>query len=315
MNQHSDPTPALRSPEAFPEVWDSTMLSQLKSCHRRFHLESMWDWKRKGQSVHLHAGAAFAHGLEHARKAFFELGRPPAEALAMGVQALLQFYGNFQAPEDSPKTAERMAGALIYYFDSWPLGDCGADPHILHGKRMIEFNFACEIKDVLHPVTGDPLLFCGRADMVVDYAGGIFLEDDKTTSQLGASWPYQWNLRSQFSGYQWGLRQFGIEAQGTLVRGVAIRKTGYDHMQTPTYRPQWMVDEWYYETCHQLHRAIAAWRSDYWGPAHDHACNEYGGCTFRSICTIPADRRRSFLELDFERRHWDPLAREEIPVT
>jgi len=38
-------------------------------------------------------------------------------------------------------------------------------------------------------------------DMIVDFAGGRYGEDDKTTSSLGASWAKQWDMRSQFTGY------------------------------------------------------------------------------------------------------------------
>ena len=39
--------------------------------------------------------------------------------------------------------------------------------------------------------------------MIVELNNGLFIEDDKTASQLGSKWANQWEMRSQFSGYTW----------------------------------------------------------------------------------------------------------------
>ena len=36
---------------------------------------------------------------------------------------------------------------------------------------------------------------------------------------------------------------------------------------------------------HDLAAIERAWRDNYWGWALDHACDEYGGCAFKQICT------------------------------
>ena len=57
---------------------------------------------------------------------------------------------------------------------------------------------------------------------------------------------------------------------------------------------------------------IESWKSGHWDYNLDHACAEYGGCQFRSICQMrdPA----SLLRQQFERRRWDPVARTETLV-
>ncbi len=54
----------------------------------------------------------------------------------------------------------------------------------------------------------------------------------------------------------------------------------------------------------------AAWESGEWGYDLDHACTEYGGCLFRSVCLMrdPAQ----LLEMQYQRRRWDPVSRTEI---
>lgn len=293
----------------FPSTIDSSLMASFRSCPRKAQLEFVEHWKPRNQSVHLHAGAAYASGLEAARRAFYIEGKSDSDSIAAGLHALLTAYGDFECPEDSPKSASRMAGALEYYFSAYPLGTDKAVPMSLPGdKSGIEFNFL-EPLDILHPETGDPLLYSGRMDMMCDYEGMKLGEDDKTTSQLGASWPRQWDLRSQFTGYVWGAGRAGIKLDGFLVRGVSILKTKYDTLQAITYRPQWQIDRWYEQLLRDLKRMIAAWESGYYDYNLDHACAEYGGCPFKSICQMRDPT--PLLQQQFERRKWDPVARTE----
>ena len=185
-------------------------------------------WKPKAPSVHLVAGGAFAAGIESARRAFFLDGADGATAEGVGLAALIRHYGSLECPADSPKSLERVCGALEFYFERYPLGRDGANPITLAGgKRGIEFSFA-EPTHILHPVTGQPILYTGRSDMIAERAAGIYIYDEKTTSSLGASWGKQWEMRSQFTGYGWAAKKQGIKVAGMIVRGISILKTKYD---------------------------------------------------------------------------------------
>lgn len=296
----------------FPHVLDSSLIAAFRSCPRKALFEYFQHWKPKTPSVHLHAGAAYAKGLEVARTKFFLEGASSSDAIAAGLEALLVAYGDFECPLDSAKSLERTAGAYEYYFSVYPLEQDHAVPISLPGgRRGIEFNFVEPI-DVRHPETGDPILYCGRMDMVCQFAGQTFGEDDKTTSQLGASWPRQWDLRSQFTGYCWGAAKAGLPLAGFIVRGISILKTKYDTLQAITYRPQWMIDEWYDQLIDfDVPSMIQMWESGVWGASLDHACNEFGGCTFRQVCMAAPEDRGNWLDTTFERRRWDPVTREE----
>lgn len=295
----------------FPSVVDSTMISVFRACPTKFFRSHIEHWKPSEDSVHLIAGGAFAAGLEAARMAFYTEGRPADEAEALGLRALWKHYGNFTEPEDSPKGPLRMAGALEYYFSRYPLGADGAPPHLFGARHGVEFSFA-EPTEVLHPVTGDPILYAGRADMVADAFGGLFLFDEKTTGQLGASWVKKWDHRSQFTAYCWGLRGHGIRPTGVVVRGVAIYKDGYDTQQAISYRSDWEVDRWYAQTCRDIERMKAMWESGTWDINLDESCLAYGGCPFNRVCKSPEPEK--WLPLYFHHRQWNPLTRTESPV-
>lgn len=258
--------------------------------------------------MHLHAGASYAKGLEVARRSFFEQGQSDENAQALGLQALLEAYGDFQCPADSAKSAERTAGAYEFYHSQYPMPTDKAKPI----KGGIEFSFVEPI-DVLHPETGNPIQYCGRMDQVVQWDNMLLGEDDKTASQLGASWPRQWDLRSQFTGYVWGAkRAAGLNLNGFLVRGVSILKTKYDTLQAITYRPDWQIERWYFQMCRDVERMISQWKEGYWDYNLDHACNEYGGCPFRQVCLTAEPG--NVLESLYERRKWDPILRVETKL-
>jgi hypothetical protein len=295
----------------FPAVIDATQIATWRSCHQK-SFRTYWEhWKPQGESVHLHAGKAFAVGLEAARTAFYTQGRDAQTAVGLGFQALTAAYGDFEWPEGSNKALDRMQGALLYYFDhAWPLGkQGGATPHQFpSGKHGIEFSFAMPLP-FMHPVTGDPIIYAGRSDMICDFAGGVYIEDDKTASQLGALWAKQWDLRSQFTGYCWAARESGLTVNGVLVRGVSILKTRYDHAEAITYRLGWEIDRWLKQVLKDLGDMQRAWETGYWDYALDHACDDYGGCSLRQICKT--ENPETWLPMYFERRKWDPLERTE----
>lgn len=323
----------------FPHTIDSTILAAFRSCPQKMFRTYVQHWKPSNESVHLVAGGAFAKGLEVARRAFFEgvASVPtvtyPAEndfkrqvswqdrecqrhdndfATSCGLQALIASYGDFECPAESGKSLERTAGALEFYFERYPLGSDGMLPISLPtGQSGIEFSFANPLS-ISHPVTGDPLLYTGRADLICHFADAVWILDDKTTSSLGASWANQWELRSQFTGYCWSARQQGLDPAGCLVRGVSILKTKYDTQQVMTYRTDFEVNRWYDQVHHDLERMIQCWKSGWWDYALDNACTEYGGCSLTRICKSPSPE--DYLPIYFHQRVWDPLARKELTV-
>lgn len=301
----------------FPSIFDSSMLSTWKSCEVKFWRTYVQHWKARGQSVHLHAGGAFARGLEVSRRAFYEEGLAAESAIAAGLEALIRFYGDFQCPADSAKSLERTAGALEFYFSRYPLSHDetapGAAVPILlpSGRRAIEFSFAHPLP-IAHPETGDPLIYCGRMDAIVSFAGSSWICDEKTTTALGASWASQWDLRAQFTGYAWGCREAGIPVSGAIVRGVSILKTKYDTLAPITYRPEWQIQRWYDELLTRLEDIINAYKLGRWRHDLDSSCQEYGGCGLRNICT--SENPEPWLETHFEKRVWNPLTREEKEI-
>lgn len=294
-----------QQPIPFPTWVDNSLLKAFRSCDRKAYWEGFRKQTLKGGNVNLHAGGAFARGLEVARRSFYEQGMSETDAIALGISALIAAYGAFETPDTSAKSWERMAGALDYYLQEWPLATDEAQPLTIEGKRTIEFSFSLPIPGTHHPETDEPILLTGRSDMIGAYEGANFVVDEKTTGQLGATWASQWQIQSQFKGYTWAAQQYGYSVIGCIIRGIAIRKTGYDKSEAIIYHTQRELDEWLFQTQRTIDRMIESWRSEYWHMNLGDVCSAYGGCAFRPLCESPDPE--PYLGIYYEPRDWNPL--------
>ena len=299
----------LKRPD-FPLVWDNTLRSTFVECPRKAYWEYFQHFKPSLPNIHLHAGSAWASALEALRNAFYREGKSDDEAAAIGLATLVQEYGAFECPPESGKSLVRLMEAFRYYLTAFPLKLDPVQPYIGRNGPMIEFSFALPLaEDLLHPVTGEPILYSGRADMIATYAGAVSIYDDKTTSALGGQWAKQWNRRAQFTGYAWAAREFGIPVSQIVVRGIAILKTQINHAQAITVRTPHNVSEWHTQIIRDISRAIECWKSGYWDVNIAEACSNYGGCLFQQPCM--SNDPSPWLEGNYQRRVWNPLTRTE----
>lgn len=299
------------APGSFPEVIDNSIRSNFVACEAKFHHGFISNLSPAGTSVHLHAGGAFAHGIEATRRAFYEDGASADDAIGKGIEELLLFYGDYECPPESPKSAERMAGALEFYFQRYSLQDDYLRPWSDGANTGIEFSFAIPLP-IAHPVTGNPILYSGRFDMLAEdkRSGSLFIVDEKTATQLGASWSKQWDMDAQFTGYFWGAQAYGKPIAGAIIRGVSILKTKYDSVECPIFRGPFQIDRWYKQLLKDITRMIEIWRTNDFSYQLDKAsCGAYGGCSYNSLCNNPDPAR--WAKINFEPRVWHPMLREE----
>lgn len=308
----------------FPNVVDDTLLSNYGACPQRANMEYLQHWKAKQESDHLVAGGAYADALEALRHHYFILGESLEHSIAHAFVAATRAYGNHKCI-DERKTLDRVYGAIVHYvnyfnpmFDEWK-------PAIIGAQEGIEFSFLVPLPhpdggEILHPTTGDPILYSGRADAIVENSSGMrYLLDDKTCTQLGNTWGSKWRLRSQFTGYYWGCLQYGIETLGVIVRGncfyQAIRpETGdiYVCKQVISQRTPKDAEVWLRTTQRRLLSIIEDWKSGEFSYNLGDSCNSYGGCQFEKICT--ARFPENWLNSHFEQKVWDPVQRKVIPL-
>lgn len=311
----------------FPAVLDDTILAKYGQCPWKANLSECLHYKAKDKSTHLIAGGAYAAGLEALRLSFYVRKEPLPIARGHAAAAAIREYGDHETDDKYPnKSLDRVLSALDYYC-KWrnPATDIYKPMTFSGDVPGIEFNFAVEIPHpnggpIPHPVTGDPLLFTGRSDAVLQNPdGALFLLDDKTESQLGATWQQKWRLRSQFTGYFWAARQLGIPITAILIRGMCFyraiqSKTGtfFHGKEATSTRTEHDCQVWLSTTQQRILRFIRDWEENQWELALGDACNAYGGCQFKHICT--SKQPELWLNQDFRRARWNPLKRRLDPI-
>lgn len=294
----------------FPTTIDNTMRSAFVSCPQLYYRTYFQHWKPIQESVDLVAGKAYAAGIEATRREFWERKNPDTdECLAVGVQALITSYGDFEPPIGHVKTLDRMIGALDAYFLNYGFATDNIKPLMQNDIPAVEFSFALPIPGTAHPTTGEPLIYTGRYDMLGTFNNALFVVDEKTTKQLGNSWINSWAMASQFTGYCWAAKEYGYPVAGAIIRGISILKTKYGHAESLQYRPQWVIDRWLVQLRKDVERMIRAWDANDWEYDLNTSCNNYGGCKLVDVCSSQNPVRT--LENNFVQRVWDPLAHEE----
>lgn len=297
-----------------PEVVDSSMLSTFSTCPRKFYYRYILNLQPTTHrlSIHLHAGKCFASGCEAARLAFHYEHLDADLALGRGLEALWKEWGYFVEDPDDKKTLPAMSGALVAYFDNFPLAS--EKPYLVMGRPAVEFSFADPLP-VDHP-SGQPFILSGRFDYIVHFANALWGMDEKTASRLGPSWESQWDLRPQFSAYTYGAANAGIKLEGFLVRGVGIYLRDYGFAEIPTYRPPFLLDRWLQRTTCSLKQIVAMAETNHWPTNEGEACHAFNTrCPYMSLCASanPFQGLRS----GYQAIRWNPATRTEevLPET
>lgn len=323
-------------PEAImPINIDSTMLTCFRSCPEKMRLEFIYGLRPGGISVDLHAGAAFATGLEAVRKAFYQKGKSLPDAMAEGYAAYSVAWGDFEIPDykRTAKTRDNTWFAVEEYFAKWSPPTDHFQPYYLDGKPSFEWSFAIPLEPCspewqpgryssyepeahagafpLHP-NGDPWLYSGRFDMLGEYEKLPAFGDEKTTGgSISTGWSDKWSLRNQFIGYRWAMRQHGFDCRGGIVRGIAILKTKIDLQECFKPFSDDLEARWYEQLRRDMWRLRKAWDTGYFDLNLADTCTSYGNCIFMNVCMASNGNRENWFN-DFEVRRWNPLIKNPI---
>ncbi len=283
--------------------YDNTMLKDYKRCERLFYNKYEMGYIGEDESVHLHAGKCFANAVERARVAFYDEGCDLSASILAGGQVLIDSWGDPTLFAGETKNLSRMMAAYEKYVDDFPI-----DHHPVHrgadGKLMVECHFALPYSD--------DITYSGTPDTVLEYGGGLWLVDEKTTGgSFTPTWIAQWKRWGQYTGYVWGLGMKGVKLDGVLCRGIAIQKTQIKTIEVASPRAEWMVNEWVLSTTKTIERIQKSRETDSWDGANDDNCVKYGReCEFIGQCTSPNPDYSKF-----KRGRWEPLTRQWKPWT
>lgn len=290
----------------FPTLIDSTMRAAFIDCPQKFY----WLWIRRlspiEKSIHLHAGGAFAAALEQLRNDYFFHGVEWDDAVLNGMLKLMEFWGDYQTDWDEPKSLQNTILAYDSYCQEYRPPFDTLVPYEIMGKATVEVSFSFPIPNTRHPETGDPILYAGRLDMIGKYNGQPWAVDEKTTTQLGASWGKKWDMRGQFLGYEIGVEMTsGVALAGTIVRGTSFLKNRNEHKEIYLPAQRWKQELFLEQLSRDTNKMIQHFESGIFDRAFGEACERYSGCPSKELCD--SKNPEIWVSQYFTKNEWNPL--------
>lgn len=295
-----------------PSHIDSTMRSAFVKCKQSFFTEFVLGLRPARTSIHLHAGGAFSGALERFYTETWTNHEQKDIALARSHQTFLNLWGNYEYERTDAKSRENIWAAVESYVATYPPASDPVQPYIVEGKPTYEFSFAIPLDDAIfprHPVTGDPFIYVGRADLLGTYYGRPVIRDEKTAGRLESNWSEHWDMRGQFLGYCWAAQRGGINVSTVVVRGVILTKTNIRQVEAIKLYSHWEIERWYQQLARDLHSLVKCWNDGWFDYNLGEACSSYGGCVFLPRCKSPVPSRHNAA---YVVKRWNPLLRNPV---
>lgn len=295
-------------------AWDSTSLGYIKTCPRLYQYIMIDGWTPKGESVHLRFGIEYHAAMEHYARLEAD-GMNHEDALREVVKTVIERTTDFHPDTDTKtgryKNRHTLLSIIIDYLDHYLDDPCQTYVKS-DGEPAVELSFRFELD--WGPNQGDnPYLLCGHLDRVVTFNDHLFVMDHKTTTTTPGDYYFnQYEPNNQMTLYTLA----GSVVLHSPIKGVIIRAAQIMHDKPNrfvsgfTYRTAEQLDEWLADLRWHLDRAEQYAETNYW-PTNDTACDKFGGCKFREVCSKDPGVREMFLKADFNKLEkedrWNPL--------
>ena len=296
-------------------VWDSTSLSTVETCSRKYYYSMVWGIGPQSTSVHLIFGGIYASGLE----LYYKLRAKPMshdEAQLEVVRHAMTESWDYENNrpvlfESSAKNRQTLVRTLVWYLEEF--GDekeSGIKTyHKLDGVPAVELSFKIPIND--------SLVLSGHMDRVVDYAGALYGMDQKTTGTTVTEYFFkQFKPNTQMSLYIFAGQVVLKEPMQGMIIDAAQIAVGFSRFSRGfTYRTVEELDEWYDATIGRInytqHQSESASSKDFiegarYFPQNPASCGNYGGCPFRSLCATTPRLREKVARSEYATKLWDP---------
>jgi len=305
-------------------AWDSTSLSYFKRCPRLYYYRMIEGWEEKDESIHLRFGIEYHHALQ-VYEEVMALGANHNEGVREATYELIKRIDDWEPDRGSKagknKNPETLLRTTIWYLDEHQ-NDEARTLIWDDGSPAVEQSFRFELgwgpnverSEKGRILPAQPYVLCGHLDKVVVYQGQRFVMDHKTTTWfLGPRYFDSYEPENQMTLYS--LASKVVLHQDQPVRGIIIDAARIEQDKSTfargiTYRSPDQLAEWVQDLRHWLSLAERYAKDGYW-PQNDTACDKYGGCKFREICSKSPKVRERFLEGNFvrqsEEEKWNPL--------
>lgn len=296
-------------------AWDSTSLGALKRCPRFYQYQILEGHVTRRENIHLRWGSEYnnaqvtyntakARGLSH------------DDAVVVGLRYAMDHtwdhaLGRPWTSDEPTKTRETLIRSLIWYWTKFANDPCET-VILATGEAAVEMPFRIDI-DEASALTGEAYLLCGYLDRKVEFNGGRWTTDWKTTKYaLDEKYFSAYTPNNQVSQYAFaGHVTDDVALRGVIIDAVQLGVTFARFQRAEIPRTAAQLEEWLRDSLHYIRQNEGYVRDNYW-PQNDMACHLFGGCVYRGICSASPELRSRLLDGLFQQRKWDPLVIREI---
>ena len=310
------------------EIWDWTKLDKY-ACEIRGH----WSMERHLTSKEPSEALAFGIGFHKAREVWIQkrrVGWSDAMAIDEAKKAFLEVWEK-ELPFELREALEinndrRSYGNFCRIFDAY----VKKFPLAMFDKILaVEMPFTLYLGKT---PKGREISWSGILDLAVEWQGGLFYDDLKTSSfAIDEKFFNQFRNSGQLIGYAWAGRELGIgNFSGVMIHGVEV-KVPQEGMKlkkdgTPYARQgrqiedmmgvdiinisDDMIEKWKKSTLKKIDQVMEAREEKSWTRNDGELCNSYNrDCPFKFLCTSPEDLIESRVQEFYKTREWNPLER------
>lgn len=292
---------------------DSTSLGSFKTCPRKYFLEIIWGYQSRDLGPHLTFGL-----LIHAARESYDWLRAKGieheEALEKVLkQALIETWNKELARPwisgHESKNRLSLVRTIVWYLDQFGANDPLVTVLDAAGRPLVELSFRFD-SGVVTMGGGEKVSLCGHGDRIAKLNDVPYWLDVKTTkSALDPKFFNSFTPHNQFSLYDIaGKIVYELPTQGIILDGLQIGATFTRCKRHAVPRDNAQREEWLHSFGWWVSQMEHCAETRHW-PMNETACDLYGGCRFRGICSRTPSQRQQWLDRDFARRIWDPLQR------
>lgn len=127
-------------------------------------------------------------------------------------------------------------------------------------------------------------VYVGRIDQIVEWEGGVYVKDHKTTSQLGQNFYRSFRPSIQLDGYAFACRELVGRCDGVVINGISVASNPKERFgrdlqgRTPMELDRWGVQ--FGKWCAAIEECIT--NNNF--PLYYTACNHWGRCDMWERC-------------------------------
>lgn len=309
-------------------LYDNTRLRDHRKCNRYFYWRHRRDFTSRGINAAADFGSIWSLAMDVVWPAILA-GHDNTTVVELGMDAFVNGWKGYNLPLLDEMTEEQ---TKIFSFRNEQTAAAMLQAYVELRREFISRTKLITVEEpFLVPLspTNKSTFYVGKIDKVIEWDGGLWGLDHKTTSWyrkaggFAPDWLNGWHLRAQLDGYIHSLRsQYGSRAKGILVDAALVHRDIREFNLIPIDKVTTHLESWLWEVMHEIaiieandrnletHRAERGFISFMPAfPKNDNSCISFmKRCPYWDLCLSVADPE-SITEPPegFEESRWEPF--------